>query len=810
MADLRRWIAFKFESFGHWVYKHPLLVLLVTLVPVVALISQVPKTTIDTSTEGFLHENDPILKQYNAFREQFGRDELILIALNPPEVFDFGFLEKLKALHEDLENEVPYIDDITSLINARMTRGTAGELIVEDLLEEWPKDAAALAEVKAWVLSNPIYRNLLISEDGRFTTVVIKTHSHSGVETDLTDILEGFDGFDDSGETAQETSPETERQFLTDAENSEIVTAVQSVVERYRADDLPIYLAGSPVVTDVLKKSMQSDMLRFIRLAILAIGLLLLILFRRISGVVLPLLIVGLSLLATLGLMAWLGAPVKLPTMILPSFLLAVGVGDSVHVLAIFFYRLRHGDSKEDAIAYALGHSGLAIVMTSLTTAGGLLSFAPAELAPISDLGLFAPFGVMLALILTIVLLPALLALIPIRAKSPSQTSPQVAFLDDLLARIGDFATSHPWGVIAGTVAVLAIAVWGGLQVRFSHHPLQWFPNDSTVRRATEKIDHELRGSISVEVLADAGAENGWYDPERLRRLDEVSRYIESLHNGDVFVGKTMSVAEMLKEINKALNENRPEFYTIPEDRELIAQEFLLFENSGSDDLEDVVDSQFSLARLTIKAPWVDATQYRPVLAQIEARLHEAFGDDVQITITGLMALLSRTIRAVMASMVKSYLIAFVVIAGLMVLMIGSVKIGLISMIPNLTPIVITLGVMGWFGLPLDAFTLLIGSIAIGLAVDDTIHFMHNFRRYYGESRDAKLAVHNTLQTSGRAMLFTSLVLSAGFFIFTLASMHNLFNFGLLTGLTILTALLADFLLAPALMTIVTSHTKTN
>jgi predicted RND superfamily exporter protein len=179
-------------------------------------------------------------------------------------------------------------------------------------------------------------------------------------------------------------------------------------------------------------------------------------------------------------------------------------------------------------------------------------------------------------------------------------------------------------------------------------------------------------------------------------------------------------------------------------------------------------------------------------------------GDEVEITVTGLMSLAGRTINAVIRSMSRTYLVAFLVITPLMVLLIGNLRIGLLSMVPNLSPILLTLGLMGWLGIPLDAFTLLIGCIAIGLAVDDTIHFMHNFRRYFARSGDVRRAVTETLESTGVAMLFTTLVLSTGFFIYMLSSMHNLFNFGLLTGFTIIMAFLGDVILAPALMALAT------
>jgi len=778
MKDIRKRIEIWFGSVARTLYHNRLKTLLIMLVCITALASQLPKITIDTSTEGFLHEDDQTLIDYNTFRDQFGRDEMIIIAIRPPDVFDPIFLEKLRALHEELEENVPYLDDITSLINARNTRGEEDELIVEDLLEEWPETPEAIAQVKQRVLENVMYVNTMISEDATFTTIVIKTQSYSPLETDA-----------DSDEIL----------YLTDAENSEVVETVRSIVKKYEDKDFQTWIAGSPVVTHFLKRSMIKDIQRFMVLAIGMIVISLFLMFRKITGVLLPLLIVILTLLSTVGLMAATGTPIKLPTGILPSFLLAVGVGAAVHILAIFYHNLRKSGDKEEAIIYAVGHSGLAVFMTSLTTAGGLFSFSTADIAPLADLGVFASIGVMLSLVYTIVLIPALLAIIPINTAKIKERGQKITLTDRAMTAIGKFATGYSKAILVVSAIIIVLAIIGIFQIRFAHEVLKWFPEDNDIRRASEKIDEKLRGSVTFEAIINTGEENGLYEPDLLNRIEQSSKQLETFRDGEVFVGKTIAITTILKEINKALNENRPEFYMVPQNRELIAQEFLLFEMSGSDDLEDVTDSLFSQTRLTLKLPFTNALGYTGIMNAIRQHIQQTY-PDVEVTITGMAAMLFRTISNVMTSMAKSYTIALIVITLLMILLIGRLRIGLLSMIPNLFPILITLGVMGWFKIAMDMFTMLVGSIAIGLAVDDTIHFMHNFRRYYEESGDAKKAVMDTLHTTGRAMLVTSCVLSLGFFIFTFASMRNLFNFGLLTGFTIITALLADYFISPALL----------
>jgi hypothetical protein len=782
-----------FHDFALLIYRRRWLTLVLMLLLVGALASQLPKIKMDTSTEGFFRADDPALIAYNHFREQFGREEFVAAAIKPPQVFDLAFLEKLRAFHQDLEKEVPHLDEVTSLINARNTRGEENRLVVEDLFERWPQNADELNAIKARALANPIYRNMLLSADGTFTAVVVST-AKSGAPVSAEEALAGFD------EPASIKDKDPQRGFLSDQENSEVVAAVRKVVERYQSADFPIALAGSPVIVDQLKRSMQQDMQKFTRMALLTIAVCLFLMFRRVSGVLLPLAVVIVSLLSTLGLMGLTGTPFKLPTQILPSFILAVCVGAAVHVMAIFYRKLHDVNDTREAIAHAMGHSGLAIVMTSLTTAAGLLSFVTADVAPIADMGVFAASGVMLSLVYTVVLLPALIAVIPLKRKESAAEDARHRRLDRLLERIADFSTTHYKGIIVASLALIALAGIGVAQLRFYHNPLVWFPEQHPIRVATELIDRELKGTTTVEVVIDTGRENGLYEPELLNKLDALAQAVTRLPHPQAPSEKTLSAADVLKEINRALNEDRAEAYAIPQNRDLVAQEFLLFENSGSDDLKDVVDSKFSKLRFTIRVPWVDAGANAQYIADVDKLVRDTLGVDAKFESTGMTALFSRIMHATMVSTAESYLFAAVVITLLMMLLIGSFRIGLVAMLPNIGPIVLTLGLMGFLGLPLDMFTMLIGSISLGLVVDDTIHFMHNFRRYHHHFNDVPQAVRETLRTTGRAMFVTSVVLSIGFFTFMFASMNNVFNFGLLTGITIITALIADFVLSPALV----------
>jgi predicted RND superfamily exporter protein len=433
-----------------------------------------------------------------------------------------------------------------------------------------------------------------------------------------------------------------------------------------------------------------------------------------------------------------------------------------------------------------------------------LLSFIVAEVAPVAVLGIFTPVGIILGLAYTLILMPALLAVVPLVRRDPTGSKAVgMRLTQRCLVWIGDKCVDHSWWVIASMSCILLVAFMGMTKLKFEYDPIHWFPPDHKVRTDIEHVDANLGGAHSLEVLVNTGRENGLLEPDLLNKFEKLSHRMAAMKgDGGVHIVKTVSINQVLKETHQALNSNNPEYYVIPQDRELIAQELLLFENSGTDDLEDLVDSNFQLARFSLKLPYVAPAYFHKFFPEVLDQFKQVLGEEVDIRGTGNVAIISRSMDVLRRSLTKSYGIALLIITPLMILLLGSFRAGLTAMVPNLSPIICTLGLMGWFGIPLDPFTLLIGSIAIGLAVDDTIHFMHNFRKYFEKFGDSKMAVRETLRTTGSALLMTSVVLSLGFFIYMFSTLDNLTFFGVLTGFTILIAFLADVTISPAVMTL--------
>lgn len=753
------------------------------------LASQLKYLRIDTSVESFFYQSDKSLVDYMAFKDQFGRDDYVVIGIKTESVFTLDFLDQLRQLHIELEENVPHLYEIDSLLNARHTEGKDDVIVVEDLLEEWPETKNDLDLLKSKVMSNPFYLNSIISEDGRMTALLLESELLSADARNNEESL-SFTS------TVQE---HTSTNQLTEAERSEFVLAIKNICNKFENENFKIFITGSPVLAHEFRVTMVKENQLFLPLVISMLVTFLFLMFRRVSGVIIPLLVVILSTLATMAIMSVLDFPFTLASQILPTFILVVGVGDSVHILALFFHRFNKSGHKAEALVSAMGQSGVAIFLTSITTAAGLLSFTTSEMPPIAHLGITGAIGVIMAFLVSIVLCPCLIGLIPLKVKKQKKSNGQRDILESILLALGRFSI-HKWkAVLVVNILILMVAIFGITKLRFAHNDLEAFSQEGEFYIDSKTIDQELKGSVVLEVVLDTAEENGLYDPVLLKKIDSAQRQIEEMSFGDMDIDKTFSITDIVKETNKALNNNEPAAYAIPDNRQLVAQELFLFENGGSDDLEKVTDSLFSKARLTVKAPFSDAWNYVSLIEAVSNLLEKEF-PETEFSTTGLMILFAGVLKSTIISMAESYLLVFVVISILMVVLIGRVRIGLISMIPNIYPVVLILGIMGLIDQPLDFFNITIGSILVGIAVDDTIHFFHHFRANLETNGGVEEAIIGTFLSTGRAMITTTIVLCCGFFVYAGSDMTSLFYYGVLIGIGVFLALLSDFLLAPALL----------
>lgn len=806
--NIRNKIESFFDAWSEIVVSHRWWIILITIAITFSVVPLIRHGWLDVSVESFLPKNAPAIINYDNFRREFNHTPGSVLVIETAEsIFTLENLAKLKALHDHLEKSLLHTKDVISLVNVRYSRGEGDSLLVDDLYEVWPKNKAEIPAFRKLVLSNPNYVGGLVSKDGRLTNISIEPEVFTSMGAGLETAGDPLTGFDDSEFDAD--SQVEELDFLQPDEEKAFSESVVKATDQFYSEDFKIYNIGGPTMNYKLSKDVEETAIKTTGLGLLIIVILLAVLFRRASGVLMPLLVVFLALIMTLALWPTLGYAFNANTQIIPTFILAVGIAGAVHILSIFFRYYDRGDSKHDAIKLAMKHTSVAVLMTTVTTAAGLLSFLASDMVPTQTIGIFGAIGVVMALIYTLALMPSLLAILPIKRKmhqGREKTNFLLSKIDLLISSCGRFGVVHAKPVVVGTCLLSIITIAGLAQVRFDHDPVSWYPKESEFRQGFEKQDANMDGSINAQILLRFGNENSLYEPNVLRAIEEIEEVVIKHSYKETHANEVISILNVVKETHQSLNQNDPSYFRIPDDREAIAQELLLFENSGSEDIHDFSNTEFSTARLDLVAPWSNVLNYRDYLRElrekIEITLNKYQLEDVEIIFTGLVAIFGDTVYAMLEGTVTSYVIAFGFVAFLMILLMGNIKHGLLAFSPNVTPILLTLGLMGWAGVPLNVFTSLLGCIVIGISVDDTIHFMHHFRRYAQETDDVTEVVKKTLDTCGRAITFTSVVLVGGFIVHVIGMLSINRQFGILLSFAIIVALFANLILAPALMTL--------
>jgi predicted RND superfamily exporter protein len=342
----------------------------------------------------------------------------------------------------------------------------------------------------------------------------------------------------------------------------------------------------------------------------------------------------------------------------------------------------------------------------------------------------------------------------------------------------------------------------GFFKFNFSHNMLHYFDVEERFFKETRLIEDETSGFRALEVVIDTGKENGILEYSFLNNLEQLKDYAFEQNNisGRPFTGKIISILDVIKETNQAWHNDDPAYYTVPEDNYLIERQLTEFRQTGREYLEKFTDPDFSLVRFTAMMYWKDAAMDADFVKQLKEYAIGLFDKNSRVVVTGAVSIGSRVIDSMMSNLATGYFTAFFIITLFMIIAVGDLKLGLVAMIPNLYPIYAGLGLMGLMGIPLNTYNLIGGSIVIGVAVDDTIHFFHNFRNYYEETGDVETAVVETLRSAGRALITTTLILVSCFWLRLFSSLKVISDFGLIVGFSLLVAFLADVILAPALL----------
>jgi predicted RND superfamily exporter protein len=734
---------------------YPWLAILLVLLVTVALGALIPQMTNESDFNQFLDANEPAAIALERAEATYGSQDLLLVLIRSEEtVFKTETLQKAQAMEKRFA-QIQGVDEVQGPTNSDVIRATEESLVVEPAAENVPQTTEELDAYKKKVLGDNRLRGLIVSEDGTAAGIVVKINPY----------------VDDKKAVSRE---------------------IERAAQEFNTGPEQIIAIGDEIVDDAILQNMNRDLSVLFPLSLLLIIVVLYLTLRSVRGVLIPLGIVLIALIWTLGTMVFFRAPFTPFSTMLPIILIAMGVADGIHVLHRFYEdAAKNGRTKREMILQTMTEMTGPVIMTSLTTTAGFLSLIITFMWPQRHFGIFTAAGMFYEMILSLVFIPAVLALLPLpKARAHFERG----ITANLLARFAGFVAPRK-GWILGTSAVFLVGLLFALpHVRAESSSTDFLGAEHPVVKALDVADQSLGGSFQILVEIDTGKPDGLKDPHVLQRLVELQTFLES----QAGVGRSLSVADIVRTMNQKFHTDDPQYYRVPDDPRLAAQLLTLFTFQGGS-LDNLATADFSKGEVIARIESVGSRRLQLLTDQVEAYLGEHL-IDLKAERVGteriFVTMFSKLIPNQISSMAASTLASGLIVA----LMMGSLLAGLVSLIPLLFAVLIGLAVMVLLDLPLDLATVMVSSIAIGVGVDFAIHFTSRFRREMELTGNDLVALEQTMRTVGKSIVFNMLSVALGFAIMMLSNFSGIANFGLLITLTMVTSALATFLLIPALL----------
>lgn len=751
------------EQLFEWVVKRPLIVILGVLITVMAATYGASKLTFESDYRVFFSDENPQLQAFDKMQETFTKNDSVAFVVAPKDgvVFSEKNLEAIHKLTID-SWQIPYSSRVDSVTNYQHTTVDGDDLVVEDLvLEPELLPSLDLEAIKQVTLNEPLLLKKLISEDASVTVVNVTVQ------------LPGLD-------------PATEL--------PEVVTKVREIKANLLAEypDLDIYLSGIAIMNNTFSEAALQDSATLTPLMFGVVALVMMVLLRSISGSVATIVVVMCSIMATMGLVGWMGFYITGPSASAPTVIMTLAVADCIHILATALYEMRHGMPKREAILESLRVNFQPVLLTSVTTAIGFMSLNFSDSPPFRDLGNFVAIGVMLAFVFSITIFPALLKILPIRVKLVEDGG------SDYMSKLGDFVVNKRRVLLPLFSAIIVAVVAFLPQNELNDDFVKYFDQSVPFRQATDFMQERLSGLSTQEIEVHSKESGGINSPEYLAVLSDFSDWIRTQPETE----NVNILSDILRRLNRNMHGDDPSYYSLPADRELAAQYLLLYEMSlpYGLDLNNQLDVDKAATRIVVTTKNVTSTEHIAIEERIDAWFEEN-APNYTATIASPILMFAHIGQRNIYSMLIGTSVALLLISALLGFALRSVKFGFISLLPNLIPAAMGFGmwffVDGQIGLGLSV----VAGMTLGIVVDDTVHFLSKYLRARREkNKDSVEAVRYAFNSVGRALWVTTLVLFAGFMVLAQSSFKLNADMGLLTAITIVIALIIDFLFLPPLL----------
>jgi predicted RND superfamily exporter protein len=729
-------------------------------------------TAIDNDISMWISREDPIYRTYERFREEFGGQRTLLIALRSERLFAPDSLEFIRRVTDDIER-VDTVDRAHSLSTANIVASLPvrlkpdttsddddGGIEVQPLLGDVIDEQTA-ARARERVLADRLLRGDLVSEDGTVTAIVVT------FDEDRIDDVRG-----------------------------DVVSRIHQLIDSRLPDGMEAHYNGSLEISETYNQVTQSNLMMLTPPILLLTISALFFMFRswRLTALVMGAVVV--SFVWTMGLYVLMGFTYNILASMLPPLVMILAIADDVHIVQHFTEELRATGSREHAFKSSVRHLFAPLLGASATTALGLLSLATSNVVAVRAFGIGAAVGVMVDFVMSLVLVPTLLMML-----KPSATmAPQERYFVGPMQRVARFSMRNATRIVLVTSVVMAVGLLGLRWLRVDTNHINFFATDHPLHQSAVVIDEKLSGIYSFNVLLE-GEPDSMKSPDALRRMEELRARLEKLP----FVRKVVSVADYVKRVNRELNGGAESEEVVPASAEAIAQELFVFglSDEGRRELDRVVASDYSRAQISVKLASMSSDLVFEQINRAEEEAKAVFaGSGITPTVTGSGRLFASLDHYIVVSQLSSFATAFVTVFAVIFLVFRSARFGVLAIIANALPVCAVLGLMGWLGISLNVATVMVASVALGIVDDDTIHFIGRFRRDTAAGLGTEEAIEAATMHEGRASLTTAIINSLGYGIMVVSAYKPTAWFGGLLALTMVVAFLAEVLVVPAVITL--------
>lgn len=769
IEKINDWFAIR----GKWIIKKRYLVLCGFVFVFIMGLIGLKSFKVSASWEDYFIEGDPMLIKTKEFKEIFGNDNFAAVLTRCENSFSKDNLELIRELSKEMMDSISYADKITSITDIEFMMGGEDGISIQQIVPDTiPSDSDKLEEIRYKAYLKPHVAERLVSKDGKLSWIILKLRTFPE------------DSVWNKGKNA--IAPEV----LTGNELDHILSK-----DKYKA--LHPRGTGLPYITAMKMKWISKEMPHVMGIAVLVSILILLLVTRSFRGVLVPLVTAVSSIIIVYGILGYVGMTIDSGMVMIPMLLtFAVSIAYNIHIYSFFKRQfLLHGN-RVQAVAETIREMGWPVLFSALTTFAALLSFLAIPMQPMRFVGIATSSCVMLSFLISITLMPILLSFGKDRKIHHKVQETGGQWLDRNLARLGKNVFRHSTLILwtAGIITLVLIYQFSKIETAFDAERTMGRKIEY-VKNLLEVGESELGSVYTYDVMIDLPEDGLAKSPQMLIRLDSLAQHAEKYK----LTKRTTTILNIIKDLNQTLHNGDSSYYIIPNNSNEIAQLLLLYENAGGSEVEYWMDYEYRRLRLMVEMNSYDSGETERELNDIVEYAKKLF-PQATVTTVGSIPQFTTMMQYITRGQMLSFAISIIIIGILMMLVFGSIRIGFIGLIPNITPALVVGGLMGYMGYPLDMMTATIMPMILGLAVDDTIHFINYSHLEFDRKGNYKDAILRSFHNIGTPIVLTSAVICANFATYTISESLSFIHMGILSVAGIASALLADLFITPILI----------